>query len=168
MKKSTNNSTFASKYLKMDINLPPYDVKWREHNGKREIFDFLRRRYVALTPEEWVRQHFVHFLVEHKGYPKGLLANEIELRVGEKRLRCDSVLYSIALQPQMIIEYKAPDVAITQRVFDQITAYNILLHVDYLIVSNGLQHYCCHMDYARHSYDFLSDIPDYSTINNNR
>ncbi len=152
----------------MDINLPSYDVRWRERDGKREIFDFLRRRYVALTPEEWVRQHFVHFLVEHKGYPKGLLANELELRVGEKRLRCDTVLYSATLQPQMIVEYKAPDVAITQRVFDQITAYNILLHVDYLIVSNGCQHFCCRMDYARRSYEFMSDIPDYSTINNNQ
>ena len=72
-----------------ELNLPPYEIKVKEVNGRRQIFDFLRRRYVALTPEEWVRQHFVHFLVEHKGYPKGLLGNEIELRVGEKKLRCD-------------------------------------------------------------------------------
>ena len=146
------------------LNLPAYDVRLSDEGGRRRIFDVLRRRYVALTPEEWVRQHFVHFLVEHKGYPKGLLANEKELRVGEKRLRCDTVLYSTALQPLMIVEYKAPDVAITQRVFDQITAYNILLHVDYLIVSNGRHHYCCHMDYAHHSYEFLSDIPDYQCL----
>ena len=146
------------------INLPPYDVRWRDNDGKHEIFDFLRRRYVALTPEEWVRQHFVHFLIEHKGYPKGLLANEKELRVGEKRLRCDTVLYSATLQPLMIIEYKAPEVAVTQRVFDQITAYNMLLHVDYLIVSNGIRHYCCRMDYASRSYRFLTDIPDYKDI----
>ena len=74
------------------------------------IFDFLRRKYVALTPEEWVRQHFVHFLIKHKGYPKGLLANEVELRIGEKKLRCDSILYNKELQPQMIIEYKAPHI----------------------------------------------------------
>ena len=86
----------------MEINLPSYEIKLREKSGKREIFDFLRRRYVALTPEEWVRQHFVHFLVEHKGYPKGLLANELELRVGEKRLRCDTLLYNNVLQPKMI------------------------------------------------------------------
>ena len=149
----------------MQINLPSCEIKLRERNGHREIFDFLRRRYVALTPEEWVRQHFIHFLVEHKGYPKGLLANEMELRVGEKRMRCDTVLYSPTLQPRMIIEYKAPDVVITQRVFDQITVYNMLLHADYLIVSNGMQHYCLRMDYANHSYEFLNDIPAYTTLN---
>ena len=140
-------------------------MRVREQRGRHEVFDFLRRRYVALTPEEWVRQHFVHYLVEHKGYPKGLLANEMELRVGEKRLRCDTVLYNNVLQPLMIMEYKAPSVPITQRVFDQITAYNILLHVDYLVVSNGLQHYCCRMDYEGRSYTFLKEIPDYSMLN---
>ena len=148
-----------------EINLPAYEMRLREQNGRHEVFDFLRRRYVALTPEEWVRQHFVHYLVEHKGYPKGLLANEMELRVGEKRVRCDTVLYNNVLKPLMIMEYKAPSVAITQRVFDQITAYNILLHVDYLVVSNGLQHYCCRMDYEHHAYTFLDEIPDYSMLN---
>ena len=148
----------------MEINLPPFDAKVRTHAGKSEIFDFLRRRYVALTREEWVRQHFVHFLVGHKGYPKGLLANELELRIGEKRLRCDTLLYNNMLQPQMIVEYKAPEIGITQRVFDQITVYNMLLRVDYLIVSNGLQHYCCRMDYDRGTYTFLPDIPDYCEI----
>ena len=148
----------------MEINLPPYEIKMSERGGKRMIFDFLRRRYVSLTPEEWVRQHFVHYLVEHKGYPKGLLANELSLQVGEKRLRCDTVLYDTALHPRMIIEYKAPDIAITQRVFNQITVYNFLLHVDYLVVSNGLQHYCLRMDYERQSCEFLSDIPAYGEL----
>jgi hypothetical protein len=148
----------------MEINLPPYEIKLREKNGQRQIFDFLRRRYVSLTPEEWVRQHFVHFLIEKKGYPKGLLANEVELRVGDKKLRCDSLLYNKELQPQMIIEYKAPHIEITQRVFDQITVYNFLLHVDYLIVSNGIQHYCCRMDYKKNSWEFLREIPNYSLI----
>ena len=89
------------------LNLPPYPIKITEKGAKRYIFDFLRRKYVALTPEEWVRQHFVHFLVEQKGYPKGLLANEVELKVGEKRLRCDTLLYTTEVQPRMIIEYKA-------------------------------------------------------------
>ena len=146
------------------LNLPAYDVKLRGTREKPEIFDFLRKRFVALTPEEWFRQHFTHWLVEHKGYPQALLGNEIELRVGEKRLRCDSILYNKELEPRMILEYKAPSVAITQKVFNQISTYNLLLHVDYLIVSNGLQHFCCRMDYARRSYEFISDIPDYSTI----
>lgn len=146
------------------LNLPPYAVKLREANGHRQIFDILRRKYVALTPEEWVRQHFVHFLTEQKGYPAALLANEVSLQVGDKRVRADSVLYSPTLQPRMIIEYKAPTVSITQKVFDQISAYNLLLHVDYLAVSNGLQTYCCQMDYEKLSYRFLEEIPNYQNI----
>ena len=148
----------------MEINLPSFEIKLRRVDGKQEIFDFLRRRYVVLTPEEWVRQHFVHYLVEHLGYPKGLLANELELRVGQKRLRCDSVLYDTSLHPQMIMEYKAPHIAVTQRVFNQISVYNQLLHVDYLVVSNGLHHYCCRMDYGRGSYTFLPAIPRYEEL----
>ena len=146
------------------LNLPSYDVKLRGTREKPEIFDFLRKRYVALTPEEWVRQHFTHWLVEHKGYPQALLGNEIELRVGEKRLRCDSILYDKTMQPRMIIEYKAPQIQIQQKTFDQISVYNLLLHVDYLIVSNGLQHYCCKMDYDNQKYLFLQDIPDYENL----
>lgn len=126
--------------------------------------DILRRKYVALTPEEWVRQHFTHFLIEHKHYPQGLLANEVELRLGEKRLRCDTILYNKQAQPQMIIEYKAPTIELQQKVFDQICVYNLLLHVDYLIVSNGLQHYCCRMDYENQRYTFLPDIPAYDKL----
>ena len=146
------------------LNLPAYDVRLRGTREKPEIFDFLRRRFVALKPEEWVRQHFTHFLVEHKGYPQALLGNEIELKTGGKRLRCDSILYNKDMSPRMILEYKAPSVALTQKVFNQISTYNFLLHVDYLIVSNGLQHYCCRMDYERGEYDFLPEIPDYEVI----
>ena len=146
------------------LNLPPYEHKVRKENGRLMIFDILRRKYVALTPEEWVRQHFVHLLTEHKGYPPALLANEVELRIGEKRLRCDTVLYDNRLQPRMIMEYKAPTIMLTQKVFDQISVYNMLLHVDYLIVSNGLQHYCCRMDYDNQKYLFLKEIPNYENI----
>ena len=146
------------------LNLPQYEINITEKDGKRMIFDFLRRKHVALTPEEWVRQHFTHYLVEHKGYPKGLLGNEVELRIGDKKLRCDSILYNKVAQPQMIIEYKAPSVQIQQKTFDQISAYNLLLRVDYLIVSNGLQHYCCKMDYEQQKYGFLKDIPDYEKL----
>ena len=146
------------------LNLPQYEIKIGEKNGKRTIFDFLRRKYVSLTPEEWVRQHFTHYLTDHKGYPKGLMGNEVELRVGEKRLRCDTILYNKQGQPQMIIEYKAPTIQIQQKTFDQISVYNLLLHVDYLIVSNGLQHYCCKMDYDSQKYLFLKEIPDYQNL----
>ena len=149
------------------LNLPQYDIKVMEKDGKRLILDELRRKYVALTPEEWVRQHFVHFLMEHRNYPSGLLANEVELKIGDKRLRCDSILYNKEAHPQMIIEYKAPHITLTQKVFDQISAYNLLLHVDYLIVSNGLQHICCRMDYAKNTYRFLQEIPTYEEVMSN-
>lgn len=147
-----------------ELNLPKYEIRLGGTREKPEIFDFLRRRYVKLTPEEWVRQHFVHWLTEHKGYPKGLLGNEIELRVGDKRLRCDSILYDANAQPRMIIEYKAPTVNLSEKVFDQIVTYNLLLNVDYIIISNGLQHYCCRMDNEHNSYVFLPDIPDYKSL----
>ena len=146
------------------LNLPQYEIKIGEKDGKRTIFDFLRRKYVSLTPEEWVRQHFTHYLTEHKGYPKGLMGNEVELHIGDKRLRCDTILYNKQGKPQMIIEYKAPNIQIQQKTFDQISVYNLLLHVDYLIVSNGLQHYCCKMDYDNQKYLFLQEIPDYENI----
>ena len=140
----TRNALSECKFNKMyRLNLPQYEIKITQRQGKPYILDTLRRRYVALTPEEWV---------------------EVELRAGDKRLRCDSVLYNTAAQPVMIVEYKAPTVQLTQRVFDQITAYNMLLHVDYLIVSNGLQHYCCRMDYENHTYTFLHDIPEYKNL----
>lgn len=131
---------------------------------KRVIFDHLRRKYVALTPEEWVRQHFVHYLTHELGYPPSMLANEVELSVGGKRLRCDSVLYGHHAEPRMIIEYKAPTIAIDQKVFDQISVYNMLLHVDYLMVSNGMVHYCCKMDYDHQNYLFLEGLPRYENI----
>ena len=147
-----------------ELNLPRYEISVKRNGERLTIFDFLRRRHVALTPEEWVRQHFVHFLVEHKGYPKGLLANEVELSVGEKNLRCDSILYDPSLKPRMIVEYKAPSVVVTQKVFQQIATYNLLLHVDYLVVSNGLTQYCVKMDYDNQKYLFLDDIPDYKNL----
>lgn len=146
------------------LNLPQYEIKTIRRDGQLKILDILRRRYVALTPEEWVRQHFVHFLIEHKGYPSALMANEIMLSVGEKHLRCDSILYDSHARAHMIMEYKAPSVAITPKVFDQISTYNMLSHARYLVVSNGLQHYCCRMDYANGTYAFLKDIPDYTCL----
>ena len=151
-----------------ELNLPKYEPNVTEKDGKQMIFDFLRRKFVALTPEEWVRQHFTHFLVEQKGYPKGLLVNETQLKIGDKLLRCDTVLYDKAMAPQMIIEYKAPHIQIQQKTFDQIAAYNLLLHADFLVISNGLQHYCCQMDYERRSYRFLTEIPDYTVLRGER
>ena len=147
-----------------ELNLPPFDHKTTIKDGKTFILDTIRRRYVALTPEEWVRQHFVHFLVEHRGYPRSLMANEVQLRFNGMSRRCDTVVYDRALRPRIIIEYKAPTVDITQDVFDQICRYNMVLQADYLIVSNGLAHYCCRMDYATQTYAFVTEIPHYSRL----
>lgn len=148
----------------IQLTLPPYQIRVKETHGRKQIFDILRRKYVALTPEEWVRQHFIHYLVEHKNYPSSLLANEVSLQIGEKRMRADSVLYDNQLHPRMIIEYKAPNITLTQKVFNQITVYNLLLHVDYLIVSNGMITYICKMDYEKQTYKFLEAIPNYENI----
>lgn len=142
------------------LNLPAFDIKIKNSGGQLSVLDPLRRKYVSLTPEEWVRQHFIHFLVQYKGFSPALIGNEVELSSGDKKMRCDSVIYDRSLRPRIIIEYKKPGVKISQKVFDQISVYNHLLHVDYLIVSNGLTHYCCHMDYENRGYVFLKDIPN--------
>ena len=148
----------------LSLNLPPFDIKLQQRDGKSFIFDPLRKKYIALTPEEWVRQHFVHFLTDFKGYPKGLLANEVQLNLNGTKKRCDTVLCNKDLSARMIVEYKAPHVEITQAVFDQITRYNMVLKVEYLIVSNGLRHYCCRIDYNTMQYTFLPDIPAYTEL----
>lgn len=148
----------------LPLNLPAFEVKIKDEGTKKQIFDVIRRKYVTLTPEEWVRQHFVHFLIEHLGYPQDLLANEVEVTLNGTSKRCDTVLYDRYLQARMIVEYKANDVPITQKVFNQIMRYNMVLRVEYLVVSNGIDHYCCKMDYLNNSYQFLQNIPKYSEI----
>lgn len=146
------------------LNLPKYEIKITNQSGKQYIWDVIRHKYIVLTPEEWVRQHFVHFLIEHKGYPLSYLGNEIQINLNGMKKRCDTVLYTTRLTPKMIIEYKAPSIEIDQKVFAQICNYNWVLKADYLIVSNGLKHYCCKMDYEQHSYCFLKDIPSYADL----
>jgi hypothetical protein len=148
----------------LSLNLPPYEIKITEREGKRQIFDPLRKSYVALTPEEWVRQHFVNYLLQYKGYPASLTANEVGITLNGMSRRCDTVIYDKSLKPRAIVEYKAPSVKITKEVFAQISRYNLVLRVDYLIISNGLQHYCCKMNYTNNSFTFMQDIPDYNTL----
>lgn len=146
------------------LNLPKFEVKVSRQNGKAVIFDRLRKKYVAITPEEWVRQHFVHFLISEKHYPENLIANEIGIKLNNTQKRCDTVVYDRLLTPLVIIEYKAPSVEITNRVFDQIVRYNMVLRANYLIVSNGMQHFCCKINYEQDNYTFLEEIPDYSLL----
>lgn len=146
------------------LNLPPFEAKIRQDGGRYTIFDEIRGRFVALTPEEWVRQHFVNFLVRHKGYPIGLMANEVQLRVGQKVLRCDSVLYSPRLQPRIIIEYKAPSVALSRETILQAAAYNYILHADYIFLSNGLNHLCFSIDHSSRRIKPLAGVPAYKDL----
>ena len=148
----------------LQLNLPAYETRMCSRDGKTMIFDPLRKAYVTLTPEEWVRQHFVNFMTNFKGYPATLMANEVAIMLNGMKRRCDTVVYDKELRPRVIVEYKAPSVKITKEVFAQISRYNLTLQVDYLIVSNGLRHYCCKMDYENGSFTFLQEIPEYSKI----
>ena len=148
----------------LPLNLPKYAAKVIRREGKPFIWDPIRKKFVALTPEEWVRQHFVNYLVTGKGYPAGLLANEVTVKLNGTSKRCDTVVYDRYLSPLAIVEYKAPHIEITHNVFDQIVRYNMVLHVRYLIVSNGLRHFCCKVNYEERTYDFLEDIPPYQML----
>ena len=148
----------------MELNLPVAELRIEMQNGKAFVFDRLRKQFVRLTPEEFVRQNFISFLIEHKGYPSGRLANEIEIVLGNVTKRCDTVLYDNYLQPLMIIEYKAPSVAISQKTFDQIARYNFTLQVPWLIVSNGIQHFCCHLEPEKKAFTFVNEIPKFERV----
>jgi hypothetical protein len=143
-----------------ELNLPPADMKLRRQAGKDYVFDPLRRRYVRLTPEEFVRQRFIEYLTVYLRYPRNRLANEVNIALDDTVKRCDTVLYDEQLQPLMIIEYKAPTVTIDQTVFDQIARYNMVLRVPWLVVSNGISHYCCRVDFDKCTYSFMAGVPE--------
>ena len=148
------------------LNLPQYDARVRNNigNGLQEIWDSQRRRWVKLTPEEWVRQNFVHFLINHCQYPAGRIGNEIAIKVGDLERRCDSVVFGDEAEPVMILEFKATTVTLTQEVFEQISRYNIALHVDWLVVSNGLRHFCCHLNRQANRWEFRQGLPGYPEL----
>jgi len=149
----------------VELNLPNYSFQIKNNQGRLVIFDRLRRRFVALTPEEWVRQHVVEFLISEKGFPAALMANEITLQRNGMNKRCDAVVYDRDGDPLLIAEFKAPEIAINQQTFDQIARYNMILKVSYLLISNGLQHYCCYIDYETQQVSYLPDIPSFTEIN---
>lgn len=146
------------------LSLPPVSLKVRCMDGVVKVFDSLREKFVALTPEEFVRQHFVAWLISVKGYPKSLLANEFSLNMNGLSRRCDTVAFSPEGDTLLIVEYKAPSVDVTQDVFDQIVRYNTVLRARYLVVSNGIHHYCCQIDYKKDTYHFVPEIPSYSSL----
>ena len=146
------------------LNLPPCPLRFSSDRGRRTLFDPLRRKYVALTPEEWVRQHFVHFLSSEKGIPSELMANEVSITLNAMARRCDTVVYDRHLRPIAIVEYKAPSVSVTVEVFEQAARYNMVLGVPYLIISNGLRHFCFYRDGDTGSYTSIDHIPTYEEM----
>lgn len=149
-----------------NLNLPTYSFKIKSDLQRKLIFDSIRKKYVVLTPEEWVRQNFIRYLVEEKDYPASLIAVEKKVDVNLLPQRSDIVLYNRNANPVMIVECKASKIKITQDVFNQIARYNMKLRVPFLVVTNGLKHFCCYMDYEKKSFKFLEDIPNYLSIKN--
>lgn len=146
------------------LNLPEYSFRTRTTEGKQYIFDSLRKKYVRLTPEEWVRQNFVQFLISEKKYPTSLIAIEAGVNINNNPQRADLIIFDRLGQPALVAEFKAPEVKISQQTFDQIVRYNRQLKVKFLIVSNGMQHYCCTIDYAENTYAFRPEIPAFEEI----
>ena len=143
------------------LNLPTFPFKIKSNENHTLIFDNLRKKYFVLTPEEWVRQHYVQFLMTYKKYPASLIALEKQLLINHRKKRTDIVIYDKAGTPNIIVECKAPHIEISQATFDQIARYNLKLKATYLVLTNGIQHYYCKMDFNNETYIFLYDIPDY-------
>lgn len=144
------------------LNLPSCTFKLKSNEKHTLIFDNLRKKYLVLTPEEWVRQHFVQFLIAEKKYPASLIALEKQLTINTLKKRTDIVVFDRTGHADIVVECKAPNVKITQAAFDQIARYNLKLHANYLIVTNGLQHFYCQMDIENETYVFLEEIPEYT------
>lgn len=144
------------------LNMPTYKFKIKNSENKLLIFDIVRKKYVVLEPEEWVRQHFIHYLIEEKKYPLSLIAVEKKLTINGLTKRTDILIFNTEGKPNLIVECKAPSVKITQNAFDQIARYNLKLDANLLIVTNGLEHFYCTLDKKNKAYNFLQEIPIYS------
>lgn len=142
-----------------ELNLPFYQFKLKKEGGRLQIFDAIRKKYVVLTPEEWVRQNFMQYLIQEKQFPQSLMAVEAGLKINQLKKRTDLLVYDKSGLPFLMVECKAPEVKITQSTFDQIARYNIVFRVKYLVVTNGLEHYCCQMNYEQNTYNYLEQIP---------
>ena len=144
------------------LNFPKFSFRFKNSENKISIFDEIRKKFVILQPEEWVRQHCVQFLMIEKNYPKSLINVEKELIVNDLKKRYDIVVFNPDGSMHLIVECKAPEITINQDTFDQIARYNRALNAKYLMVTNGLNHYYCQIDFENERYDFLKDIPDYN------
>ena len=141
------------------LNLPKVALKTKSVEGTIQVFDVIRKKYFVLTPEEWVRQHFIHYLNNEKNYPMGLMGVEKMVKYNALKTRADILLYTTKGKAKMIVECKAPNVKITQDTFNQIAKYNFKLKVQFLVVTNGMQHFCCKMDYEKNINCFLEEVP---------
>jgi hypothetical protein len=157
------NTNFVG-FIMQKLNLPEYSFRFKTTEGKDFIFDSLRKKFVRLTPEEWVRQNFVQFLIAEKNYSPALITVEAAVKVNNNPQRADMVMFDRSGSPVLVAEFKAPDIKINQQTFDQIARYNMQLKVKFLIVSNGMEHYCCSIDYGNNSYAYLKEIPSFADI----
>lgn len=144
----------------MELSLPAFDYKVKKQEGSLFIYDVIRKKYVALTPEEWIRQHMLHYLIRYKHYPQALIAVEKEITLYGLKRRFDLVCYDRKARPYLIVECKAPTVSLTQAVFDQVFGYNLVLAARYVAVTNGVKHYCGYIDSGK-GFLLLPDIPDF-------
>ncbi|MDN5287621.1 MAG: type restriction enzyme HsdR N-terminal protein [Mucilaginibacter sp.] len=147
--------------LLQPLNLPPYPFKISDQNGQLTLFDEIRKKNIIITPEEWVRQHFVQYLIKQKNYPRSLIKLEGGMKLNGLQKRTDIVVFNTEGKRILMVECKAPSVNIDQKTFDQIARYNMVHQVQLLAVSNGLQHYYCHIDLDKRQYHFMAELPAY-------
>ena len=145
------------------LNFQLYNFRFKNNENKVSIFDEIRKKFIILTPEEWVRQHVVQFLLKKKKYPKSLINVEKVLKINGLRKRYDVVVFNSDGSIFILIECKAPEIKITQATFDQIARYNMTMNAQFLMVTNGLNHYFCQMDYENEKYTFLENLPNYNS-----
>ncbi len=143
------------------LNFPQFEYRFKSTENKVSIFDVIRKKFIVLQPEEWVRQHCVHYLINEKNYPKSLINVEKELNINGLKKRYDIVIFNSDGSILLIVECKSYDITINQDTFDQIARYNLALNADFLMVTNGINHYYCQMDTEAERYQFLRDIPNY-------
>jgi len=146
------------------LNLPEYEFRFRQEEESRFVLDIFRKRYVMFTPEEEVRQRFARYIIEEKEFPTALIMTEYSLKLNEMVRRCDILVHKPAGHPAVLVECKAPEVKITQDTFDQVARYNLVFNVKYLMVTNGLKHYCCYLDFATRKVEFMKEVPFYRDL----
>jgi hypothetical protein len=145
-----------------EINFPPFETKLILENGRTKIWDNLRKKYLVLTPEEWVRQHLVNYMINEKQYPAQLIGLEKSLTYNHRKKRCDLIVFNKEAKPLLLAECKAPSVEITQETFFQIATYNKIFEAKYFLLTNGIKHFCCEIDYFNSKIHFLENIPTFT------